>query len=227
MATLHSDFCAQNAIRKRCIDCRKNHRNQYQRQYRNVDKTPIVSVHDNILCSECKGKSRIDYCSVCKTNYNHACKSNTRKNISKQTINQTEPTDQTTQTRSDQQTINGGSVVSKARRKLIYHNLLCISCKDKAIKDFCKECNDKYNRERNNESYKNKKNKQSFNQTESSNAGILECSDSSNGVDKRKSVYSNFMCNNCKDKTFKDYCDKCKQLYSRLKYRKHYYEKKR
>ena len=71
---------------------------------------------------------------MCKTNYNHACKSS--KNISKQTITQTEPTDQTTQTRSDQQTINGGSVVSKARRKLIYHNLLCISCKDKAIKRF-------------------------------------------------------------------------------------------
>ena len=48
----------------------------------------------------------------------------------------------------------------KAKRKLIYVNLLCSVCKNKDGNDLCKDCKVDYNRGRFKEFYKNQKIKQ-------------------------------------------------------------------
>ena len=135
----------------------------------------------------------------------------------------------------------------KAKRKLIYVNLLCSVCKNKDGNDLCKDCKVDYNRGRFKEFYKNqkikqlssksKKSKQSTqsNQNGLTNSDIVvseasdllqECGDSAKDRVRRLPKYSNHMCDQCKNKESCDYCKDCKVLYPRVKGRFHYKKKK-
>ena len=127
---------------------------------------------------------------------------------------------------------NTRNVTIKKRSK--YYEVLCAFCKEKTKKDLCSKCKRNYDCAKNNNYRKFKKKQQPKNksdtteqpnQTNSYNPNsidsvIQECDVNINNRPKRKSIYYDVLCNNCKGKIKKLYCRECKLAYDRAKKKK-------
>ena len=93
---IHSEECATSSRQTKCYDCFNIHFNAVRRELRarkKLDKIQTRNVvnktrskYHEILCSECKDKTKTDYCSTCKKFYDNAKakKSRIKKKESKQ-----------------------------------------------------------------------------------------------------------------------------------------------
>ena len=151
----HSDECAISSTRKRCRECRNKYKNDSKKRCakskadqiivtRNVTSKKRSKFHD-LLCDNCKSKTTRDFCIECKRIYTCSTSKKHRDLIkSRQSIGQSDQTEQPNVINSDQQKQSNKPVANDSfiiknderinsanKRKSTHHDILCNDCKSK------------------------------------------------------------------------------------------------
>ena len=177
----HSDECAISSTRKRCRECRNKYKNDSKKRCakskadqiivtRNVTSKKRSKFHD-LLCDNCKSKTTRDFCIECKRIYTCSTSKKHRDLIkSRQSIGQSDQTEQPNVINSDQQKqsnkpVSNDSVILEnseringaIKRKSTYHDVLCNDCKSKNRNEYCIECKSAYKSAKRRKAYLAKK----------------------------------------------------------------------
>ena len=171
MEIIHTDFCYNSAVKNRCNDCKR----KYYRDLYYKNKTPKKqSIYSNILCIDCKDKTTKDFCHECGLKYD--CAKNAKSVKKRRLPVESDPTQSNRPNPTDLIRLDYGSSIDNVndsngsgvaddcvvKKKSIYADLLCITCQYKTRKEYCSECEAKYNLAKKRKSCSAKKQKKSI-----------------------------------------------------------------